>query len=78
MHMKRHSCSAIRLVAIALLAMVCVCLAGCGGIHDVAKNGNLENVQMLLKSHPDLVFSKDKNGETALHLAATRTWWQCC
>ena len=41
----------------------------------------MEKVKALLKGNPDLVFSKDTNGMTPLHLAAmraARTWRNCC
>jgi ankyrin repeat protein len=47
-------------------------LALCGEIHDAAAEGNLEKVRLLLKDKPDLVFSKDTNGLTALHWAVNR------
>ena len=42
-------------------------------IHDAAKSGSLEKVKLLLKGNPDLVFSKDTDGRTALHYAASCT-----
>ena len=42
----------------------------CGEIHDAANEGNLEKVKALLKDNPDLVFSRDNDGETPLHRAA--------
>ena len=47
-------------------------LAFCGEIHDAAADGNLEKVKLLIKDKPDLVFSKDTNGLTALHWAVNR------
>ena len=44
-------------------------LAFRGEIHDAARKGDLAKVKALLKDHPDLVFSKDNNGETPLHQA---------
>jgi ankyrin repeat protein len=50
-------------------------LAFCGdiliynSIHDAAFDGDLEKVIALLNYHPELVSSKDKNGQTPLHLA---------
>ena len=38
-------------------------------IHVAAKQGNLENVQMLLKKDPELIDIKDENGKTPLHWA---------
>jgi hypothetical protein len=37
--------------------------------HEAAKNGNLAKVQVLLRQNPDLVPSKDKDGQTPLHWA---------
>jgi hypothetical protein len=39
-------------------------------IHDAAQYGNLKKVKALLKDHRDLISSKDKDGNTPLHLAA--------
>ena len=39
-------------------------------IHDAAKAGDLAKVKALLKEDPDLVSTKDSNGETPLHTAA--------
>lgn len=39
-------------------------------IHDAASEGNLIGLKSLLKDNPDLVFSRDKDGDTPLHLAA--------
>jgi ankyrin repeat protein len=43
----------------------------CTDIHDAAKSGDMEAVKSLLKSNPDLVFSKDDLGLTPLHWAAS-------
>jgi ankyrin repeat protein len=65
----RHS--PIPIVAVALLAWACSSLAFCGEIHVAARNGDLANVQALLKSNPNLVFSKDdQHGATPLLWAA--------
>jgi len=56
--------------AVLLVALACSTPAFCGQIHVEAKAGNLENVKALLKGNPDLVFSKDTNGCTALHCSA--------
>jgi len=40
------------------------------GIHDAALNGDLAKVKALLKTNPDLVFSKDSQGDTPLLHAA--------
>lgn len=44
--------------------------AFCGPIHDAAQKGDLNKVKALVQSDPKLVSSKDKNGNTPLHLAA--------
>ena len=44
--------------------------AVCGEIHEAAKQGDLAQIQALLKGNPDLVFSKDGAGWTPLHCAA--------
>jgi ankyrin repeat protein len=41
-------------------------------IQDAAAIGDLERVKALVKDNPDLVFSKDFSGQTALHWAATQ------
>jgi ankyrin repeat protein len=41
-----------------------------GEIHDAAAGGDLEKVKALLKDNPELVFTKDKDGSTPLHMAA--------
>jgi ankyrin repeat protein len=41
-----------------------------GEIHEAVKNNDLVKVKSLIKDSPDLVFSKDEDGFTPLHLAA--------
>ena len=41
-----------------------------GEIHEAVKNTDLVKVKSLIKDSPDLVFSKDEDGFTPLHLAA--------
>ena len=41
-------------------------------IQDAAAIGDLERVKVMLKDNPDLVFSRDFAGNTALHWAATQ------
>jgi ankyrin repeat protein len=41
-------------------------------IHDAAESGDLAKVKALVKEHPDLVFSRDSDGATPLHLAADK------
>ncbi len=57
-----------KLVAVTLIALAWSSLVFGGEIHDAAKSGDLEKVKALLKANPDLVFSKDTNGCTPLHL----------
>jgi ankyrin repeat protein len=45
-------------------------LVWAGEIHDAVKNDDLAKVRSLIKENPDLVFSKDEDGFTPLHLAA--------
>jgi ankyrin repeat protein len=42
----------------------------CEVIHEAVKNNNLPEVRRLIENDPNLVFSKDENGFTPLHLAA--------
>src|ERR1035437_7692671 len=59
--------------AATLIAVVALAWGGPafgGEIHDAAGVGDLAKVQALLKSNPDLVFSKDPQGATPLHFAA--------
>jgi ankyrin repeat protein len=59
-----------RLVALAVLALVCTHLAFAGPLHDAARKGDLKKVQALLQSDPKLVNDKDNMGNTPLHVAA--------
>jgi len=45
-------------------------VALCGRIHEAVKNNESAKVRELIKNNPDLVFSKDEDGFTPLHLAA--------
>lgn len=45
-------------------------LALCAPIHDAARKGDQAKVVALLSQNPELVFSRDKFGNTPLHLAA--------
>jgi hypothetical protein len=56
-------------VGIVLIALAWGSQAFCGPIHDAAKNGDLATVQILIKSDPNLVSSKDDDGMTPLHWA---------
>lgn len=42
----------------------------CGEIHEAVKNDDIAKVKELIQNNPDLVFSKDEDGFTPLHLAA--------
>jgi ankyrin repeat protein len=42
----------------------------CGEIHEAVKSNDSARVRELIKNNPDLVFSKDEDGFTPLHLAA--------
>jgi ankyrin repeat protein len=53
-----------------LVALAWSSLAFCGQIHDAAAAGDLAKVKALLKDNPDLVFSKNTNGWTPLHIVA--------
>ena len=68
-----------RVAGVVLLAVVWSNLACHGDLHDAAKTrdiysaaryGDVRRAQALLKDNPDLAFSKDLNGWTALHWAA--------
>jgi ankyrin repeat protein len=56
-------------VAGLLVALAWSSLAFCGEIHQAARNGDLAKVEALLKENPDLVFAKDKGGDTPLFWA---------
>ena len=44
-------------------------VAVCGEIHKAIKDNDNAKVRELIKNNPDLVFSKDEDGFTPLHLA---------
>ena len=56
--------------AVTLVVVVWSNRAFCGEIHDAAQTGDLAKVKVLVKNNPDLVFSGDESGMTALHFAA--------
>jgi cytohesin len=63
----------LRLAAFVLVMVALIGLVGCNkvrAIDDAVKRGDLETVKALLKNHPDLVSSKDKDGWTPLEFAA--------
>jgi ankyrin repeat protein len=45
-------------------------IGGLPTVQDAASDGDLNKLKALLKDNPDLVFSRDKDGDTPLHLAA--------
>jgi ankyrin repeat protein len=59
-----------RLAIIALLALAWSSLAFCGPIHDAASKGDVNKIRALLQTDPTLISSRDKTGNTPLHLAA--------
>jgi hypothetical protein len=61
-----------RRAAVLLVVLAWSSLAFGGGIHEAARAGELEKVKALLEGNPDLVFSKDNDGRTPLHLAAMK------
>jgi len=63
-----------RRVAAALFVLTALAWSSqgiCGPIHEAARDGDLKQVEALVKAHPDLVNSIDeKYGQTPLHIAA--------
>ena len=59
-----------RIPAMLALGFASSSIALCGPIHDAARKGDQAKVVALLEQNPELVFSKDKFGNTPLHLAA--------
>jgi len=66
----RCSCTAVVVVVVVVLTWSNS--AFCDEIHDAAADGDLAKVQALLNAKPDLVSSRDGNGDTPLHHAAAR------
>lgn len=62
-----------RLIAFLLLLSWSNC-ASAAEIHEAVKNNDLAKVRTLIKNNPDLVFSKDEDGFTPLHLAAANAY----
>jgi ankyrin repeat protein len=60
----------VRIALFLLAALALTSPAFCGPIHDAAQKGDLNKVKALVQSDPKVVTSKDKNGNTPLHLAA--------
>lgn len=67
---KNRFISTLGLAALVLVALASTNLAFCGPIHDAASKGDVNKIKALLQSDPKLVSSKDKLGNTPLHLAA--------
>jgi len=72
-----HRRSSIRCLGVIMVAALCMVMpAECSRtddssrIHEAAKNGDLAKVTALLNSNPALVFDRDVDGRTPLHLAA--------
>jgi ankyrin repeat protein len=61
-----RSCRIGAIFALLLASIV----AFCAPIHDAARKGDQAKVVALLSQNPELVFSRDKFGNTPLHLAA--------
>ena len=57
-----------------ILVLISVCFpshaALCGPIHDAVRKGDQAKIVALLQQNPELVFSRDKFGNTPLHVAA--------
>jgi ankyrin repeat protein len=60
----------VRFAAIVIMALASISFAFCGPIHDAARKGDVKKVKALLAVDPTLVSSKDKEGDTPLHVAA--------
>jgi ankyrin repeat protein len=67
--MMRRVCGS-RVFALLVLVLTWSSIALCGEIHEAVKNNDSAKVRGLIKNNPDLVFSKDEDGFTPLHLAA--------
>lgn len=57
-------------LATAVLLICGATLAFSDPIHDAARKGDAKKVKAILQADPKAVSAKDKNGDTALHLAA--------
>ncbi len=60
----------VRVAATLALSFAWASVALCGPIHDATRKGDEAKVTALLKENPDLVSSRDKSGNTPLHIAA--------
>jgi ankyrin repeat protein len=60
----------LRLAIVTAAAMVMSVAAWGDPIHDAALKGDVKKIQAILLSDPKAVSAQDKNGDTALHLAA--------
>src|SRR5487761_2299708 len=58
------------IAAAACVALALSSVAFCAPIHDAARKGDVKKVKELLQTDPKLVSSKDKDGDTPLHVAA--------
>ena len=67
---KNRFVSTFGLAALLVVSLASTNLAFCGPIHDAASKGDVNKVKALLQGDPKLVSSKDKLGNTPLHLAA--------
>jgi ankyrin repeat protein len=68
-HMLSTCMRSFRFIVFAL-ALTSGCVAFAGEIHKAVHENNVSKVRKLIKKNPDLVFSKDRDGFTPLHLAA--------
>jgi ankyrin repeat protein len=64
-----HSRS-VRIAATLAMAFASCTFAFCGPIHDAARKGDAKKIKALLAADPTLISSKDKQGNTPLHMAA--------
>ncbi len=61
---------AVRVAATLALCFAWTATALCGPIHHAVRKGDEAKVVALLNQNPDLVSSRDKLGNTPLHIAA--------